>query len=628
MSERRSVDIESMDEDQLEKYFSDLRSLLEQKVSYQDIADLYGANKETIRRHCQRVKGMMEGEERARKKIGDTDDLRPVMVGRAVNVLTDNSGMNFADSKPITLKGGRQTSLGTVVRLGQLVSPPESGDWRLENVDSVTLRNMTPADLIPRILRVSPEMSRALYDFLRMANPGWTLKAVKADTEIPDEAAQLWLDFAVKQLDNRKGKTADTTWNTLLSGIFVRGALFCELVLSPKDARTFIDIVTPDPYTVRFRVINDPDTGGQGYELVQGTGRDAKVLDAPTIKYISVDPLPDTPYGTSPLAPGLFPCLFILTMFQDARRVVAQQGWPRLDIMIKVAEVIRTMKAQDQNDAAKVRAYVQAAIDQVASSYSDLDPDQAWVHTDTVEFGEPVGAIGHLEGVGELFSVLERMALRSLKTMPLLFGMPEGVSEANANRQWEVHVASIRAMQAIAESALSSLFTLYLEANGIAAQARFKFNEMRLIEELREAQTMFQLLENAQMAEVLGYMEHDEASMYAVGHPAAETAIGVVGNEDTGQGDGSGGKVGAGDTGDEKPIQGDDGAKNIAGIDALMRSLKQPSTAIGVAYALALLRNRDRQPATAKRVARESEINGINVVELQDAELEHAGYLG
>lgn len=627
MSNRQSVDIESMSDDQLQAYFADLRELLEHKMSYQQIADLYGANRQTIRRHCQRVKGMMEGEERARKN--EPDDLRPVLVGRAVNVIQDNSGMNFAESAPIVLRGGRQTSLGTVVRLGQLVSPPESGDWRLENVDSVTLRNMTPADLIPRILRVSPEMSRALYDFLRMANPGWTLKAVQVNTELPDDTAQEWLDFAVKQLDNRKGKTADTTWNTLLSGIFVRGALFCELVLSPKDARTFIDIVTPDPYTVRFRVISDPDTGGQGYELVQGTGRDAKVLDAPTIKYISVDPLPDTPYGTSPLAPGLFPCLFILTMFQDARRVVAQQGWPRLDIMIKVAEVIQTMKPQDQTDSAKVRAYVQGAIDQVASSYSDLDPDQAWVHTDTVEFGEPVGAIGHLEGVGELFSVLERMALRSLKTMPLLFGMPEGVSEANANRQWEVHVASIRAMQSIAESALSSLFTLYLEANGVAAQAKFKFNEMRLIEELREAQTMFQLLENAQMAEVLGYMEHDEASMYAVGHPAAETAIGVVGNVDTGQGDGSGGKVGAGDTGDEKPIQGDDGAKNATptGMEALMRSMDMPSTAIGVAFGMALLRGFEPGSGASKRVAKEAEIEGIKIVELQDATLDTAGAL-
>jgi hypothetical protein len=543
----------------------------------------------TYRRALNYVQGVADGEKRATGKEVREDEIYSPTYGRAVSIITDSTGL--VDSKPIRVRGGRRTSLGTTVRIGTMLSSPEAGEWRLENIDSTTLRDMSPADLLPKILRVSPEMSRALYDLLRMANSGWQLKAVQPNTRIPDDKGQQWLDLAIKTLDNRPGKTANTTWNSLLTGIAVRGMLFTEIVLSPKDARTFVDIVTPDPYTVRFRAASDPDTGGQGWELVQGTGRNAIPLNEPTIKVVSVDPLPDTPYGTPPLAPGLFPCLFIMTMFQDARRVVAQQGWPRLDIMVKVAEVINTMKREDQGDPKKVQAYVQQAIDQIADSYSNLDPDQAWVHTDTVEFKSPIGAIGDLEGVGPLFAVLERMAVRALKSMPLLMGMPEGVSEANANRQWEVHVASIRAIQSIVEAALSSLFTLYLEANGVNAQAVFKFNEMRAIEELREAQTFFQMLENAQMAEVLGYYEHDEASMYAVGHPAAQTDIGVVGNKDTGQGDGSGGKVGAGDTGDEKPIQGNDGAKKSA-LDPIIRTLSMPSTAHGLAYGMALLRQR------------------------------------
>jgi hypothetical protein len=191
------------------------------------------------------------------------------------------------------------------------------------------------------------------------------------------------------------------------------------------------------------------------------------------------------------------------------------------------------------------------------------------------------------------------------------------VSEANANRQWEVHVQGIQALQSLCSAALSSLFTLALEAQGIAAEARFKFHELRAIEDLRDAQAMFQRLENSQLAEVLGYMEHDEASIYAVGHPAAETPIGVVGDEeDQPEDDEAGdtanptsGEVGAGDTGDEDDIQGDDGANRVAGSNGavsdtgfrtLLKVLGNPDTAIGVAYAMRILSGRDVPKLTPK----------------------------
>jgi hypothetical protein len=583
-----------MTPEERDRYWEEIEDFLRNDWSHRQIAAHFSRTVKVMTKHIEIVRNKYRGTDREiperrqgaitthEPAVRETSSYPyPAVSFRQVPV---NLG---ADGKPIKLEGGRLTTQGGPSRVGTVIPHPESNDWRLENVAPEQLRQMTPADLIPRMIRVSPEMSRALYDYLRIANPGWTLKAVKPNTDLPDLGAQEWCDFFIRTLNARPGKNAETTFNTILSGIFVRGALFFEVVLSPKDKRTFVDIVTPDPYTVRFRVADDPMTGSRGFELVQGTDRKAPVLNRPTIKYIPVDPVPDSPYGTSPLAPGLFPSLFIITMLQDARRVVAQQGWPRLDIMVKVAEIIATMTPADQKKPEVVRAYVQKAVDDISNSYSQLDPDQAWVHSDTVEFGDPIGAIGHLEGVGSLFDLLERMAVRAMKSMPLLFGMPEGVSEANANRQWEVHVTSIKAMQKIAEEALSSGFTLCLEANGVAAQAKFKFDEMRAIEELREAQTLFQKGENAQMFELLGYMEHDEASMYAVGHPAAATPIGVVGDEEPEEEDTPEGTVAAGDTGDEDDIQGDDGAKRDREIDAIRTILEsRPETSIAVAYAM------------------------------------------
>jgi hypothetical protein len=578
------------------EFYAELERLIDNGASRTDVMRHFSISEQSARRHISFVKGRMRGSGAAQTTV--THDLPPpVVVGRQVPVAVE----------PVQLQGGRLTRLGSTVRLGSILPPPEGGDWRLENVTPDQLRQMAPADLIGRMIRISPEMSRANFDFLRMANPGHDLKAVNPGTDVPNPQGQEYLDYCEKQLDRRNG-AADVVYNSHLNNAYIRGAVFSELVLSPGDGRTFVDIVVPDAYSARFRLDPDPETGSNKWQLIQGTGRDIVVLDRPTVKYVAVDQFPDTPYGTSPIAPGLFPALFLITMLQDARRVVAQQGWPRLDIMVEVAEIIATMKPDDQKDPEKVRQTVQRAVDQIADSYANLDPDQAWVHSSTVKFGTPIGAIGNLQGVDALVDVLERMCVRAMKSQPLLFGLPEGVSEANANRQWEVQVEGVQALQRLVESTLSSHFSLALEAVGIAATAKFKFHELRAIEDLRDAQAFFQKLENSQRAELLGYWTHDEAAMYAVGHPAAATPIGVVGDEvpeggTTNPANPEAGVVMEGDSGDEDDIQGDSGdnrSLRIQRIDRLIDAVGTPESAHAVAYALALWRARSLSPAEAR----------------------------
>jgi hypothetical protein len=591
--QRRGVD--QMSPDERDRYFQQIEAFLHEGKTHAWIQRHFGLNRATARRHIARVQGRLEAEQSG-SALAVREEVYPVALGKPSRNRAVPDALVGSDGKPIQLQGRRQTLQPGMLRLNSIMPPPEGGDWRLENVSPDELRRMAPADLILRMIRVSPEMARAHYDFLRMANPGHDLKAVKPGTDTPDDGAQEWLNYFEKRLSMRRG-SADVCYNEMLTNLFVRGASLSELVLG-SDVRTFVDIVTPDAYTARFKVINDAEAGGQTWQLGQGEGRNFVALDRPTIKYMAVDKLPGIPYGTSPIIPGLFPALFIITMLQDARRVVAQQGWPRLDIMVSVEQIMATMKPEDRTKPEAVQAWVRRAVEQIAESYSQLDPDQAWVHSDTVTFGTPIGAIGNLEGVAPLFTLLERMAVRALKSMPLLFGMPEGVSEANANRQWEVHVAGVRSLQRLAEEALSQHFTLALEANGVAAEAKFKFHELRATEELRDAQTLLQKLQVAQLAELLGYWLHDEASMYAVGQPAAETPIGAVGDEEdqpeedeTAENTDTPEDEAPGATDNDDDVTGDDGADRL--IDSLARGvLGTPEGFMAVAYGMALASGR------------------------------------
>ncbi len=110
------------------------------------------------------------------------------------------------------------------------------------------------------------------------------------------------------------------------------------------------------------------------------------------------------------------------------------------------------------------------------------------------------------------------MAIRGLKTMPLLMGSNEAVSETHANRQWEIYVAGIKALQHLAEQMVERLLTLALQMQGLRAVVSFRFAELRASEQLRDAQTEAALIENAKQKYLFGWISQQEAALEVVGH--------------------------------------------------------------------------------------------------------------
>ncbi len=125
---------------------------------------------------------------------------------------------------------------------------------------------------------------------------------------------------------------------------------------------------------------------------------------------------------------------------------------------------------------------------------------------------QPVGTLNatSMGVVGELLKALERMATRALKTMPLLMATTDGVSEANANRQWEIHVAGIKSIQHFAESILEAHFGLATRAKGLPGRVEFRFTELRAAELLRDAQVELLMTEVARQQYDNGTLNADE----------------------------------------------------------------------------------------------------------------------
>jgi hypothetical protein len=160
----------------------------------------------------------------------------------------------------------------------------------------------------------------------------------------------------------------------------------------------------------------------------------------------------------------------------------------------------------------------------VATVYSDLKPEDTYVHGSTVKVNRPVGTISgdSIQAIDAIFKALERMAVRALKSMPLLLGTNQSRTETQANREWEIFAKGIEIIQHPVEKAFEDLMELYLQARGILADVSFKFAQFRGAEEERDERVAIMKISKARRAYDCGYISQDEAAMMAVGKATAD----------------------------------------------------------------------------------------------------------
>lgn len=493
-----------------------------------------------------------------------------------------------------SLAGGRLSmdNPNEVAGFWSIVAPPDAeGDWRLNDLDTSTLNVMSPARLLELMVDLSPEISVGLWNFLRLCNPGWTAKALRlgSESEEIDTRSQNALDAFMKSCTGIYDQTTpipfDNIINILFLSAFLRGAFLAELVLD-ANGRYPLNLSTPDPYVIRFKKIKDP-LRGIVYQLGQFQDGVWVALNRETIRYVPVDPLPGKPYGRSIVAPALFTSLFLIGLLHDLRRVVAQQGYPRLDIAINLEKLADQAPPDADIGTEGWQTWVNSLIDEVQSFYSQLEPDDAYVHADLISVNRPVGTINadSLGMVDTLITKLERMAARAMKQMPLLFGIDEATNDANANRQWEIQAAGIKSIQHLAESLLEAELGLALQCQGLQARVRFRFGELRAAELLRDAMTEQLKIQNAKAKYDAGWISQDEASQEIVGHAADVPEPRTV------------------SSGGQPPQAVPDDGDSAERTAELLTELRQTRTAVAGAI--------ERQTATTPNGARGYTINGV-----------------
>jgi hypothetical protein len=186
-------------------------------------------------------------------------------------------------------------------------------------------------------------------------------------------------------------------------------------------------------------------------------------------------------------------------MLHDLRRVVAQQGYPRIDLEVISEKLLAMMPANIKNDQVKAKEWVNACITEIKAAYAGLQPDDAFVHLDVTKVNRPVGTLdaSSLKGCDGLIAALERFCVQSLKTMAFMLSINESTTETLANRQFDAYLAGISTIQHVVENVLQKQLTLALRVQGIQSDVRVRFSSLRGSERLRDAQAEAMELQNA-----------------------------------------------------------------------------------------------------------------------------------
>ena len=299
--------------------------------------------------------------------------------------------------------------------------------WATLELQRKNLYSTSTEQLFQIAIDLSPNMKRGFSDFLRFTNPGY-------DIQGSDQAKNANTEFFNRLED--KDISIDSICNSIFASIFMTGAAFLELVLN-KGGRGASTIRVVDSVTADFERYTHP-VDGQKWRLYQRQGREKVYLnDNPCIKYIPYDKIGDDPFGTPIMSGGVYASVFLLSVLQDLRRIVASQGLSRVDYSLSQEgmDALIEQAGDIAGDDKKVAAFIEEHINQVREEIEQLQVDEDFIHLDlvTVNYGDT--AANKLDGLDTIIRKLERDIIVGIQSIPLLHASNESVAETHANRQ-------------------------------------------------------------------------------------------------------------------------------------------------------------------------------------------------
>jgi hypothetical protein len=362
-------------------------------------------------------------------------------------------------------------------------------------LDFQQLKRLSAAELLEILVSTHPDISDAVWMFLRLAETPWSIAVSKVSGAL-DSVGQRHLEEMLKGIGAPQmgaGFTHSPALSTRIMQtvmmMLVRAAVCIEVEPTP-NLRGVRDIHIVDPARIEFRA----DENGR---LVPWMRADSiprnipesqrslwqgnyKRLDSPTIIWEALDSFPDDPYGREPLLPVLQVVFFEIQVLADLQAVVHNQGYPRLEVKVlqevlmkRAAEAFPQLKA----DPKAFQDFVDKQLQAIADYYSALEPDDTITHFDTTEL-KAVGVEGKgpTIDVSKLISIIEARIATGCKTFLTMLSRHTGTAEGARSTDTLIYQKSVAAIQKAAARAWGRALTVALNLMGRQGTVEWTFD--------------------------------------------------------------------------------------------------------------------------------------------------------
>jgi len=405
---------------------------------------------------------------------------------------------------------------------------------QLITVEDIDAGAWSPGGLVNVLIDISPDVSKALWNKLRLSGTSVAFKAVTDDGE-DDPIAQKWVDDALRRVNINFGGLDNFIAQAMLS-VYVYGALATDSEVGLDLAETG-DLYTVLPDSIWFQRDENQipipfqlqyiwGFYNQGPTLANFSNLPYRRLNTSTFTYTPLDPGIDDPYGRGPFWPVLQVVFFLAQLLRDLQRVVEGQAWPHTDFSLKwevLQKMMERLAPSDLNSADKVAAFIQTQISIIKNEYASLSPQDAYVHPDFVEANNDNTASPRLFDVPAVINIVREQIVTALKDIPIFMGM-EHTGSSDGSTEFEIYVHSIERVRDIVAYHIARHCQLNCFMHGVQTNVVGIWRPIRTTQRLADAQSQNVEIQNAANKELLGFQSHDQSAMEITGTSAVAPA--------------------------------------------------------------------------------------------------------
>lgn len=363
--------------------------------------------------------------------------------------------------------------------------------------------------------KVSPEVGAATSMLLRVAIPaGYTVlgrtlegQVDRAATEMAHELLRRLTFLGAADASFGSQQSLQSLSETLALDSQFSGAMALEVALDKMRVPASFNAVA-----VNTLVFYEEENG---FSVKQKVGGEEIDLDIPTFIYEACDQVVTEAYPTSPLSSALQSVVSDLDFNNDMRKALKRAVLPRLVATLDSEKILKATPPEILGDPEKLAAYRNELSAQVEAVVNALNPEDALVGFDYVQYSYVDGGHDPAQIIERVQKVLNAKLVAGARTLPVTLGFTSTSNAGSAESLLFLKQADgiRRKLNAIYSRAL----TVAIRLMGIDGYVEFEYDTPNLRPE--DELEAFRAMKQSRILELLslGLMTDEEASVRLTG---------------------------------------------------------------------------------------------------------------